>query len=660
MPPGGDSDGGKMEVVAKAQPNAVGMSIEEINSEKPRAPEAGVQMDGGGGAGSGVPTEYSANNVSTSADSSNDISVSNTSAGEDAAPAPPKAEIVATEPEASRTKLQTAIIMTSLCSSIFLAALDVTIITTALPTISEHFQSSAGYTWIGSAYMLATAASTPSWGKFSDIWGRKPILLLAIGIFFVGSLLCAVSVNVGMLIASRGIQGVGGGGLLILVNIAISDLFSMRNRGKYFGMIGGVWAFASTVGPVLGGVFTEKVSWRWCFYINLPITGAVFIALCIFLHLDNPKTPVWDGLKAVDWLGSLAIIGGTLMLLLGLEFGGVTYPWSSAKVLCLIIFGIFVACLFIINEWKFARYPLMPLRLFTKRTNIAALGVCFCHGYAFIGASYYLPLYFQAVIGATPLLSGVYLLPLALSLSFVSAGTGVFIKRTGQYVPPIWFGMGMMTAGFALFINLGAKANWAKLIIYQIIAGIGVGPNFQSPLIALQNFVAPRDIAVATSTFGFVRNLSTSISVVIGSVVFQNEMQKKLPTLTESLGPKIAGALSGGSAGASIGLVRSLPPVQRDIARAAFADSLKIMWTMYMAFTVMGLLISLFISHQNLSKEHHVTKTGLVEEEAKRKELQLKKRASKERLRQEKLASKEAQNGGVKIGSGEAVPKQEV
>ena len=173
-----------------------------------------------------------------------------------------------TNPEDTRTSLQTVIIMASLGASVFLAALDNTIVTTALPTISEYFHSNAGYTWIGSAYLLANAASTPSWGKFSDIWGRKPVLLVACAIFFIGSLLAAVSVNIGMLITSRAIQGIGGGGLIILVNICISDLFSMRKRGAYFGIIGMVWAFASAVGPILGGVFTEKVSWRWCFYIN--------------------------------------------------------------------------------------------------------------------------------------------------------------------------------------------------------------------------------------------------------------------------------------------------------------------------------------------------------------------------------------------------------
>ncbi|KAE8450586.1 hypothetical protein EG329_005930 [Mollisiaceae sp. DMI_Dod_QoI] len=544
-------------------------------------------------------------------------------------------------PEDTRTKFETTVIMASLCMSVFLAALDITIITTALPTISEHFHSNAGYTWIGSAYLLANAASTPSWGKFSDIWGRKPILLVAAAVFFVGSLIAALSVNIGMLIVARAIQGIGGGGLIILTNICIGDLFSMRSRGAYYGIIGMVWAFASGVGPILGGVFTEKVSWRWCFYINLPCTGAVFIILVFFLKLHNPRTPVWEGLKAVDWAGSLSIVGGTLMLLLGLEFGGVTYPWSSAKVICLIVFGIVVAGLFVLNEWKFARYPVMPLRLFKHGSNIASLSVCFCHGFVFIAGTYYLPLYFQAVLGATPLLSGVYLLPLVLALSFTSGLTGLFIKKTGKYLPPIWFGLFFMTVGYGLFINMPLSPGWAKIIIYQIIAGIGVGPNFQAPLIALQSMIAPKDIATATATFGFIRNISTAISVVIGSVVFQNEMQKRYTSLVSSLGPTLANQLRGGSAGASVGIVSALPPAQREIARRAFWESLRTMWIMYVAFAALGLGISFLIGNNKLTKEHQTVKTGLAEEEKARKAAIEQKKAGKEALKEEKRASKE-------------------
>jgi hypothetical protein len=218
-----------------------------------------------------------------------------------------------------------------------------------------------------------------------------------------------------------------------------------------------------------------------------------------------------EGLKAVDWLGSLAMVGGVIMVLLGLEFGGITYPWSSATVLCLIIFGVVVVAIFFLIEWRIAPYPLMPLDLFSKRSNLAALSVCFFHAFVFIAGNYFLPLYFQAVLGATPILSGVYLLPQAVALSFMSIFTGIFIKKTGKYLPLIWFGMVMMTLGFGLFIDLDVDSSWAKIIIYQIIAGIGVGPNFQSPLIALQSLVpvsrayfvvvfGSRGVSVSTST----------------------------------------------------------------------------------------------------------------------------------------------------------------
>lgn len=388
-----------------------------------------------------------------------------------------------------RSKLKIALIMLSLGISVLLVALDITIITTALPTIAEKFQSASGYTWIGSAYLIANSAATPIWGKVSDIFGRKPCLLITNVIFFIGSLLAAVAVNMNMLIAARVVQGIGGGGLIVLVNITISDLFAMRERGAYFGIIGGVWALASSLGPVVGGLFTQKVSWRWCFYINLPLDGLAFLILVFFLDLHTPKTPIRQGLKAVDWLGAFTMVGGTTMLLLGLEMGGITFPWNSATIICLLIFGVVVIGIFFVIEARIAPYPLMPLDIFSKRSNLAALGTCFFHSFVFIAGSYYLPLYFQAVLGATPILSGVWLLPTALSLSFVSAFTGIYIRKTGQYLPPIWAGFIIMTLGFGLFIDFGVGTSWAKIILYQIVAGIGVGPNFQAPLIALQSLV---------------------------------------------------------------------------------------------------------------------------------------------------------------------------
>ena len=429
---------------------------------------------------------------------------------------------------------------------------------------------------------------------------------------------------------------------------------------------------ASALGPVLGGVFTEKVSWRWCFYINrqfgsfcdvngfvneaiVPCDGGAFIVLLLFLDIQTPKTPLLEGLKAIDWLGSLLIVGGTVMFLLGLEFGGVTFPWDSATVICLILFGVVTVVLFFLNEAFLAKYPLMPLRLFKQRSNIAAFGTCFVHGFVFIAGSYFLPLYFQAVLGATPILSGVYLFPFVLSLSFVSAITGVFIRKTGQYLPPIWFGMFFMTLGFGLYINLPSTASWSRIIIFQIIAGIGVGPNFQSPLIALQSLVEKRDIATATATFGFTRNLATSISVVIGGVIFQNGMKKRQATLAQALGPQIANELGGGSAGANTAVVASLPTAQRNVATDAYTESLRTMWIFYVCIAAVGLLISFTIGKQTLSKKHEVTRTGL-DEQKKGNDM----RAEEERIRKyEKRRSAGLADADVERGEGGGAMNEE-
>ncbi|KAF5021589.1 hypothetical protein F66182_6371 [Fusarium sp. NRRL 66182] len=515
------------------------------------------------------------------------------------------------DPEDGRTKSETILIMGALCLALFLAALDTTIITTAVPTIANEFNSSQGYIWIGSAYLLGNAAFVPTWGKISDIFGRKPVLLAAAIIFWIGSLLCAVSNGMPMLIASRAIQGIGGGGLIVLPNIAISDLFSMRNRGMYFGILGMVWALASAVGPILGGVFTSQVNWRWCFYINLPISAVAFVILVFVLKLHNPRTPMKEGLLALDWPGSILIIGGTITWLLGLELGGVTFPWDSATTICLIVFGILIVVLFLLYEWKVAQIPILPIRLFSTQNSMACYGVGFTHAFVFMSGSYWLPLYYQGVIGASSLLSGVYLLPYVLSLSFISAAVGVYIKKTGMYKLAIISGLVVTVIGFGLFINLEPRANWVKMIIFQIIAGIGIGPNFQAPLIGLQTNVEPRDIGSATSCFSFIRQLGTSISVVVGGVIFNNEMESQYPKLEEELGPELANQLSGSNAAGSVELVGSLTGEEGRVAKTAFWKSLQTMFIVYTCFAGLSLAISLLIKQVNLSKEHQEHKTGL-------------------------------------------------
>ncbi|KAI9835482.1 MAG: hypothetical protein M1837_003783 [Sclerophora amabilis] len=571
-------------------------AVDDLETRRHPPPEVKAEAEAEAGAGAGVHVAATAS--AAEKESIRDVDSSNDS-DKTSAPAPDEEQEKDVE---ERSKAQTAVIVSALCLCVLLAALDATIITTALPTISEHFQSSAGYTWIGSAYLLANAASVPSWGKFSDIFGRKPILQTAAVVFFIGSALCGAAVSIEMLIIGRVVQGIGGGGLIVLVNICISDLFTMR------------YVIILDPGGTVMGTIADATNRKRSTYFGI----------------------VGMGLKAIDWLGSLTVVSGTVMFLLGLEFGGVTFPWSSPKVICLIVFGLVIGGLFILIEWKVAKYPVMPLRLFKKISNVAALAVALSHGFVFIAGSYYLPLYFQAALGATPLLSGVYLLPFVLVLSFGSGVVGVYIRKTGRYLEPIWFGMTLMTIGVGLFINLDENSSWAKIILYQIVAGLGVGPNFQSPLIALQSLVSPRDIATTTATFGFVRQLATSISVVVGGVVFQNGMQTQMPALQRLLGNDTASLLSGGSAGANIMIVERLEPGPRAIARAAFATSLKKMWILYVCVGAAGMVASAFIGKQTLSKVHHKTETGLAGEEARRTEAAKEKQQEKDEKNDEK------------------------
>lgn len=281
--------------------------------------------------------------------------------------------------ERPRSKFRLTMILIALYLSLFVAALDATIVATALPKITEDLHSAAGYIWIGGAYLIANAAAAPVWVKFSDIWGRKPILLVAVTVFFISSIICAAAVNMQMLIAGRAIQGTAGGGLICMVNVSISDLFSVRERTLWLGLCEGIWALAGAVGPLLGGAFAQLAGWRWCFWCNLPISGTAFILLVPFLNVHNPRTPVMEGIKAVDWFGCISIIGVTTMLLLGLDMGGAIYPWDSAKVICLIVFGSLMILLFIYSEKKLAKYPVIPLSLFGTK-NIPTLLVTFFHG----------------------------------------------------------------------------------------------------------------------------------------------------------------------------------------------------------------------------------------------------------------------------------------
>lgn len=304
------------------------------------------------------------------------------------------------------------------------------------------------------------------------------------------------------------------------------------------------------------------------------------------------------------------------MLLLGLEYGGVSYPWSAAVVICLIVFGVVAGGLFLLTEWKIAKYAIIPIRIFQNPSNLAALAVCFCHGFVFVSGFFFLPIYFQAVLGASPILSGAYLLPFVLSLSAASVITGVSVRKTGRYTEAIRISCLLTSLAFGLFMDLSTHASWSKIIIFQVLAGLGVGPNFLAPLIALQALVSPGSVASATATMMFMRQISTALSVVIGGVIFQNQMHKHYAMLLQSgLSPQLASRLTDGGAASLTTLVRGLPMVEQEAVKYAYTESLQKTWIIYVCIGMVGFIVSFAIQKEELNKQHEVIKTGLEAQE---------------------------------------------
>ncbi|KAI7159220.1 putative MFS transporter [Hortaea werneckii] len=525
----------------------------------------------------------------------------------------PMAPLDLVEEQRPRAKLRIWAILIALYLALFVAALDQTIIATSIPTISAQLHSAAGYFWIGGAYLLANAAAAPIWAKCSDIWGRKPALLGAVALFAIASIIAATSVSMTMLIAARALQGTAGGGLLQLVTITISDLFSMRRRTLYLGLLEVMWAVAGGAGPLIGGAFTQLVSWRWCFWINLPVSGVTFLLLFLFLDVHNPRTRLREGLAAIDWLGTLSVLAVTLMLLLGLDFGGTVFPWSSAKVICLIVFGTLMIGFFIFSEKRLAKYPLMPLDMFKDMSNIALFLVGFSQGMVFIAAEYYLPLYLQSVKQASPLRSGVLILPITVSEAVIGIACGVIMHQTGRYKEIIVVGAALTALGTGLYISFDRSTPIARLVGFEIIGGSGCGMLFEAPIIALQNAVTQADTATATATYGFLRNIATSMSIVIGGVIFQNGMDMRASALKGAgLASDLVEAFSGGEAAASVELVGTIEnAARRRAAEDAFAWSLRNMWIFFTAIAGVGVLAAFFVRQKDLSKEHTETKTGI-------------------------------------------------
>ncbi|MFD5772514.1 MDR family MFS transporter [Streptomyces fungicidicus] len=480
----------------------------------------------------------------------------------------------------------------ALLLGLLLAALDQTIVATALPTIVSELGGLEHLSWVVTAYLLASTAATPLWGKLGDQYGRKRLFQTAIVIFLVGSALCGAAQDMSQLIAFRALQGLGGGGLIVLSMAIVGDLVPPRERGRYQGLFGAVFGATSVLGPLLGGLFTQHLNWRWVFYVNLPVGIVALAVIAAVLHIPRRRTK-----HLIDYLGTFLIASVATCLVLVASLGGTTWEWASPQIVGLALLGAVLAVAFVAVERRAAE-PVLPLKLFRVRTFTLSAVISFIIGFAMFGAMTYLPTFLQVVHGITPTMSGVHMLPMVAGMLLSSTGSGQIVSRTGRWkVFPI-AGTAVTTLGLLLLHQLDAHSSTAEMSAYFFVFGLGLGLVMQVLVLIVQNAVPYEDLGVATSGATFFRSIGASFGVAIFGTIFASRLGSELTAAFR--GARLPPGVSADSLEADPRGIGALPPALRPTAIDAYATAITDVFLYAVPVALLGFALAWFLKEDRL------------------------------------------------------------
>ena len=501
----------------------------------------------------------------------------------------------------AHTHREIMVILGGLMTGMLLAALDQTIVSTALKNIVEDFHGLNHYTWVVTAYLLTSTASTPLYGKISDIYGRRVVFQFAIVTFLIGSFLAGASQNMTQLIATRAIQGLGAGGLMALSFVIIGDIVPPRERGRYQGYFGAVWGLSSVAGPLLGGFFSDHAQilgitgWRWIFYINIPFGIASLLITSAVLHIPKVKRD-----HTIDYLGAVLMVSSVCLVLLSVSIYGPQYGWTDMRTTVFLVIGIILAVAFLYWENK-TKEPIIPLYLFKNHTFslTSALGAVI--GAGMFGAIVMLPLYFQVVKGYSATSAGLKLIPLMLGIVTTSIVSGKLISKHGHYKRYPIMGTAIMTVGILAMTRLQIDTPYWQISIYAVLVGAGLGLSMQTIVIALQNAVDFKDMGIATSSNTFFRSLGSVFGTAIFGSILTNRVGHYLQANFAELAKTNPQSLSGfdmsklNGISNSTAVLKVLPPVIKNTALEAFVSSFHIVFYAAAPITALGFLLALML-----------------------------------------------------------------